>query len=122
LVFGEVPQLYGSQLYVVIKEVLGLLGDQGILGIRNGALVVLSDGGVSGDGGVVASSHKLAEVESLLGGVSRRVVLGFTCGLGHASLMFGLVAVGPASASEEIARTGLACAICRLPCQRRQSL
>jgi hypothetical protein len=50
----------------------------------------------------------LAEVESLLGGVSRIVVLGFTSGLGHTSTWFGLVADGPASESEEIARTGLA--------------
>jgi hypothetical protein len=51
----------------------------------------------------------LAEVEqSLVGGVSRRVILGFTCGLGHARLLSGLVADGPASESEKIARTGLA--------------
>jgi hypothetical protein len=30
----------------------------------------------------------LVEVESLLGGVSRGVVLGFTSGVGHTSLMF----------------------------------
>jgi hypothetical protein len=53
--------------------------------------------------------HKLAEVEPLLGGVSCRVVLGFTSGLCHTSLLFGLVADGPASDSEEVARTGLAC-------------
>jgi hypothetical protein len=34
----------------------------------------------------------LAEVESLLGGVRRRVVLGFTRGLGHKCMLFGLVA------------------------------
>jgi hypothetical protein len=50
----------------------------------------------------------LAEVESLLGGVSRRVVLGFTSGLGHTSMLFGLVANGPASEREEIPRTRLA--------------
>jgi hypothetical protein len=50
----------------------------------------------------------LAEVESLLGGVSRRIVLGFTSGLGHTSILFGLVADGPASEGEEIARTRLA--------------
>jgi hypothetical protein len=50
----------------------------------------------------------LPEVESLLSGVSRRVVLGFTHGLGHTSLLFGLVADGPASEGEEIARTRLA--------------
>jgi hypothetical protein len=47
----------------------------------------------------------LAEVEFLLGGVRRGVVLGFTSGLGHTSLLFGL---WPASDSEEVARTGLA--------------
>jgi hypothetical protein len=47
-------------------------------------------------------------VESLLGGISRKVVLGFTRGLGHTCLLFGLVTDGPASEGEEIARTGLA--------------
>jgi hypothetical protein len=50
----------------------------------------------------------LTEVESLLGGVSRGVILGFTSGLGHASVLFGLVADGPASEGEEITRTRLA--------------
>jgi hypothetical protein len=50
----------------------------------------------------------LAEVESLLGGVSRKVIFGFISGLGHTSMVFGLVAYGPASEGEEIARTGLA--------------
>ena len=65
--------------------------------VRNGALVVLPYGGVFGDGGVKDLPHKLPEVESLLGGVSRRVVLGFTRGLGHTCLLFGLVVDGPAS-------------------------
>jgi hypothetical protein len=47
-------------------------------------------------------------VESLLGSIRRRVVLGFTRGLGHTVLLFGLVADGPASEGEEKARTGLA--------------
>jgi hypothetical protein len=51
------------------------------------------------------SAHIL---ECLLGGVSRRVVLGFTSGLCHTSMLFGLVANGPASESEEIPRRGLA--------------
>jgi hypothetical protein len=50
----------------------------------------------------------LAEVEFLYSGVSRGVVLGFTSGLGHTSMLFRLVANGPASDSEGIARTGLA--------------
>jgi hypothetical protein len=75
------------------------------LGVRDGALVVLPNGGGFNDQGVQALPHKLAEVESLLGGVSRRVVLGFTSGLGHASMLFGLVADGSASEGEEIART-----------------
>jgi hypothetical protein len=101
LVSGEVPQLDDSVLHVVLEQVplytdvFGLLVDQGIMGLRNGALVVLPDGVVFGDGGVEDLPHKLAEVESLLGGV--RVVLGFTSGLGHISLLFGLVANGPAS-------------------------
>jgi hypothetical protein len=57
----------------------------------------------------------LPEVESLLGGIRRIVVLGFTRGLGHTSLLFGLVADGPASKCEEIARTGLACAVVVCP-------
>jgi hypothetical protein len=50
----------------------------------------------------------LEEMETLLGGVNRGVVLGFTSGLGHTSMLFGLVANGPASESDEIARTRLA--------------
>jgi hypothetical protein len=124
LVIWEVPQLNGSMLHVVLEEVtlqthvFSLLANQGIMGLRDGALVVLLYGGGFGDGRIEDLPHKLAEVESLLGGVSRRVVLGFTSGLGHTSLLFGLVADGPASESEEIARTGLAG---RLPIHRRQS-
>jgi hypothetical protein len=99
---------------VVFEEVLlqtdvfGLLADQGILGVRSGALVVLFDGGGFGNEGVEDLSHKLPEVESLLGGVSRRVVLGFTSGLGHTNMLFGLVTDGPASEGEDIALTRLA--------------
>jgi hypothetical protein len=50
----------------------------------------------------------LSEVESLLGGIRRRVVLGFTRGLGHTSMLLGHVVDGPASEGEEIARAGLA--------------
>jgi hypothetical protein len=96
-------------------DVLGLLVDQSVLGVRNGVLVVLLDGGGFDDGGVEDFPHKLAEVESLLGGISRRVVLGFTRGLGHTSMLFGLVADGPASEGEEIARTGLAGAVVVCP-------
>jgi hypothetical protein len=95
VVFEEVP---------LQTDVFGLLVDQGILGVRNGALVALQDGGGFGDGGVEDLPHKLAEVESLLGGVNRRVVLGLTRGVGHTSVLFALVADGPASESEEIAR------------------
>jgi hypothetical protein len=89
-------------------DVFSLLVDQGILGARDGALVVFLNGGCFGLGGVEDLPHKLAEVESLLGGVSLGVILGFTSGLGHTSLLFGLVAYGPASEGEEIARTRLA--------------
>jgi hypothetical protein len=71
-------------------------------------LVALQDGGGFYDGGVEDLPHKLAEVESLLGGISRRVVFGFKRGLGHTSMLFGLVIDGPASEGEDIARTGLA--------------
>jgi hypothetical protein len=54
-------------------------------------------------------------VESLLGGVGRRVVLGFASGLGHTSLLFGLVDDGPASERAEIARTRLAGAVVVCP-------
>jgi hypothetical protein len=114
LVSGEVPQLDGSLVHVVFKEVplptdvFGLLAKQGIPGVRDGALVVLSDGGDFGDEGVEDLPHKLVEVESLLGGVSRRAILDFTSGLGHTSLLFGLVAYGPASEGEEITKTRLA--------------
>jgi hypothetical protein len=75
--------------------VFSLLADQGILGGRDGALVVLLDGGGFGGGGLEDLPHKLVEVESLLGRVSRRVVLSDTSGLGHTSQLFGLVADGP---------------------------
>jgi hypothetical protein len=65
------------------------------MGVRNGALVVLPYGGGFGDGGVEVLPHKLSEVESLLGGINRRVVLGFTRGLGHTGLLFGLVTTIP---------------------------
>jgi hypothetical protein len=58
------------------------------MGVRDGALVVLPYGGGFGDGGVEDLPHKLAEVESFLGGVNRRVVLGSTSGLGHTSHLF----------------------------------
>jgi hypothetical protein len=61
-------------------------------------LVVLIYGGGFGDGGVEDLPHKLAEVESLLGDVSRTLILGFT--MGHTSLLFGVVADGPASEGE----------------------
>jgi hypothetical protein len=44
------------------------------MGVRDGALVVLPDGGGFDDRGVEDLPHKLEEVESLLGGVSRRVL------------------------------------------------
>jgi hypothetical protein len=53
-----VPQLDGSLVHVVLEEVplqtdvFSLLVDQGILGVRDGALVVLPYGGGFGDGGV----------------------------------------------------------------------
>jgi hypothetical protein len=50
----------------------------------------------------------LPEVESLLGGVRRRVVLDFIRGLSHTSLLFGLVTDWPASEGEEIAEARLA--------------
>jgi hypothetical protein len=62
------------------------------LGVCDGALVVLPGGGGFGDRGVEDLPHKLAEVEPLLGGASRRVILGFTSGLGHISVLFRLVA------------------------------
>jgi hypothetical protein len=58
LVSGEVPQPDCPMFRVVLKEVplwadvFCLLEDQGILGVRDGALAVLRDGGCSGDGGV----------------------------------------------------------------------
>jgi hypothetical protein len=101
-------------LHVVLEEVplltdvFSLFAEQGILKVRDDALAVLLDGGGFGDGGVEDLPHNLAEVESFLGGVSRRVILGFTRGLSHARLLLGLEADRPASESEEIARTRLA--------------
>jgi hypothetical protein len=67
--------------HVVLKEVplytdmFGVLADQGVLGVCDCALAVLPYGGCSGDGFVEDLPHKLAEVESLLGGVCRKIVL-----------------------------------------------
>jgi hypothetical protein len=58
--------------------VFGLLTYRSILGVRNGALVVFLDGGGVDDGVIEDLPHKLAEVESLLGGVNRKVILIFT--------------------------------------------
>jgi hypothetical protein len=99
VVFEEVP---------LHTDVFSLLANQGILGVRDGALVVLLDSGGFGDGGVEDLPHKLAEVDSLIGGVSRTVILGFTSGLGHTSMLFGLLADGPASEGEEKVRTRIA--------------
>jgi hypothetical protein len=48
-----------------------LLADQGIPGVRDGALVVLRDGGGFGDRGVEDLPHKLAEVESLVASAAK---------------------------------------------------
>jgi hypothetical protein len=53
IVYNIIPQLNGSLLHVVLEEVplqtdvFGLLVDQGIQGLRDGALVVVPDGVVS---------------------------------------------------------------------------
>jgi hypothetical protein len=95
MVSGGVPQLDGSVLHVVFEEVplqtdvLGLLADQGILRVHNGALAVLQDGGGLGDGGVKDLPQELPEVEYLLGGISRRVVLSSTKWIGpHKSVVW----------------------------------
>jgi hypothetical protein len=106
---------------VVLKEVplhtdvFSLLADQGILGVRDGALVVLLDSGGFGDGNGEDLPHKLTEVESLLDGVNRRVKSRFASGLGHTSLLFRLVAYGSASEGKEIARTRLASVVVVCP-------
>jgi hypothetical protein len=57
------------------------------LGVRDGALNVLPyGGGCSGNGDIEDLPHKLVEVESLLGGVCRRVIFSLTGGLGSTSL------------------------------------
>jgi hypothetical protein len=66
---------------MILKEVplqtvvFSLLDYQGIFGVRDVALLVLRGGGGVGDGSVEDLPHKLAEVESLLDGVSRKVIL-----------------------------------------------
>jgi hypothetical protein len=98
---GRYLNFDGSLLHVVLEEVplhvdvFSLLDDQGIIGVRDGALIVLLDNGGFGDGGVEDLPHKLAEVESLLGGVSCSVVLGFTSGMGHTSFFLDLWLMGP---------------------------
>jgi hypothetical protein len=47
------------------------------LGVRDGALVLIPYGGGFGGGSVEDLPHNLAEVESLLAGVSRKVMLSF---------------------------------------------
>jgi hypothetical protein len=62
LVSGEIPQLYCPLFPVVLKEVslktdvFGLLIDYMILGVRNGALVVLPYGGGVSDMGALKIS------------------------------------------------------------------
>jgi hypothetical protein len=73
-------------------DVFGLLTDQGVLRVSNGALVVLPHGVCSGDGVFEDFPHKLAKEESLLGGVCCIVVLSLASGLGHVGMLFGLVA------------------------------
>jgi hypothetical protein len=51
-------------------------------------LVVLPNGGGFGDGGVEDFPQELSEVESLLGGVNNRAILGFTRGLSYTSMLF----------------------------------
>jgi hypothetical protein len=97
--------------HVVLEEVplhadvLDLLSNQGILGIRDGTLVVLSYRVCSSDGGVEDLPHKLAKLESLLGGVCRRVVLRLIGGLGDTCTLLGLVADGTAAKCKQVART-----------------
>jgi hypothetical protein len=79
--------------------------DQEIFGVRDGALVVLTYGGCFGDGGVEDVPHKLAEVESLLGGVFRRALFSLTCGLGDTCLLLGLLAHRTAVECKQLART-----------------
>jgi hypothetical protein len=50
-------------------DVLGLLADQGVMRVSDGALVVLPYGGCSADGFVEDLPHEMAKVEFLLGGV-----------------------------------------------------
>jgi hypothetical protein len=66
--------------------VFGLLANQGVLGVRDGALVVLLDGGGSGDGGVEDPPNKLADVDFLLGGV----LFSLASGLSDACMLLGL--------------------------------
>jgi hypothetical protein len=100
--------------HVVLKEVplhadvLGLLGDQGIPKVSDGALAVLPYGGCSAIGFVEDHPHELAKVESLLGGVCCIVVLGLAGGLSDASLLLRLVALKALAECKQVARTGLA--------------
>jgi hypothetical protein len=71
-------------------------------------LVVFPDGGCSVDGFVEDLPHKLAIVESLLGGVYSRVVLCLASGLGDASLLLSLVADMASVECKQVARRGLA--------------
>jgi hypothetical protein len=101
-------------LHVVFQKVLletvvfGLLTDQGVLRVRNGALDVLLNGGCSGDGFVEDLPNKLAKVESLLGGVWCIVVLCLANGLGNACVLFVLVANMAAAEGKQAPRPGLA--------------
>jgi hypothetical protein len=96
--------------HVVLKEVplhtdvFGLLGDQGILGVRDGALVFPQDGGCSGDGSVEDIPHKLAEVESLLIGGVYRVVFRLASELSDTYVLLGLVADMTATECKQVPR------------------
>jgi hypothetical protein len=96
---------------VVLKEVplssdlLGLLADQGILRVRDDALVVLPNGDCSGDWGIEDLPHKLMEVESLLGGICRILAFSRTCGMDDTRLLLGLVVDMTAVGCKQVART-----------------
>jgi hypothetical protein len=111
LVSEEIPQHDCPVFHVILKEVplhtnvFGLLADQGILGLRDGALVAIPDGGCSGDGDVEDLPHKLSEVDSLLGGVCRKLMFSLTSGLGDTSMLLRLVADNTAAECKQIART-----------------
>jgi hypothetical protein len=89
------------------------------MGIGDRALVVLPDSGSCAGWLIEDLTHELSEMDALLGGVNCILVFFLACGLGDASVVFGLVVDGSSAEYKQISRSRLAhivviCPVCTL--------